>query len=58
LSQSIKSGVVISHQLAQDVIYQIAIPKIVSICYLMREVLMEEASRLSKLVDCFQDEYP
>jgi len=58
LSQSIKSGVVIAHQHAQDVIYQIANPKIVSICDLMREVLVEEASRRSKLVEGFQDEHP
>ena|SRR4030042_4507179 len=51
-------GVVITHRHAQDVIYQIANPKIVNICDLMREVLMEEASRRSKLVEGFQDEHP
>ncbi|MFH1908739.1 MAG: metalloregulator ArsR/SmtB family transcription factor [Chloroflexota bacterium] len=51
-------GVVIAHRHAQDVIYQIANPKIVSICDLMREVLVEEASRRSKLVEGFQDEHP
>jgi ArsR family transcriptional regulator len=51
-------GVVIAHRQGQDVIYQIANPKIVGICDLMREVLMEEASRRSKLVEGFQDEYP
>ena len=51
-------GVVIAHRHAQDVVYQIANPKIVSICDLMRDVLVEEASRRSKLVEFFQDEHP
>lgn len=51
-------GVVITHRHAQDVIYQIANPKIVNICDLMREVLMEEASRRSKIMEDFQDEHP
>jgi DNA-binding transcriptional ArsR family regulator len=46
-------GVVTTHHHAQDVIYQIANPKIVNICDLMREVLMEEASHCSKLVEGF-----
>jgi hypothetical protein len=49
-------GVVIAHRHAQDVVYQIANLKIVSICDLMRDVLVEEASRRSKLVDGFQDD--
>jgi len=51
-------GVVIAHRHAQDVLYQIANPKIVGICDLMREVLMEEASHRSELYKGFQDEYP
>jgi len=51
-------GVVIAQRHARDVVYQIANPKIVSICDLMREVLVEEASRRSKLVEGFQDEHP
>jgi ArsR family transcriptional regulator len=51
-------GIVIAHRHAQDVIYQIANPKIVGICDLMREVLMEEASRRSDLMEGFQDEHP
>ena len=43
-------GIVTSKHHAQEVIYQIANPKIVSICNLMREVLAEEASRRVKLV--------
>jgi ArsR family transcriptional regulator, virulence genes transcriptional regulator len=50
-------GIVIAHRHAQDVIYQIANPKIVDICDLMREVLAEEASRRSKLVEGFQDAF-
>jgi ArsR family transcriptional regulator len=49
-------GVVISQRHGQDIVYQIANPKIVSICDLMREVLVEEASRRSRLVEGFQDE--
>jgi ArsR family transcriptional regulator len=51
-------GVVIAQRRAQEVFYQIANPKIVSICDLMREVLMEEASHRSKLVEGPQDEHP
>jgi DNA-binding transcriptional ArsR family regulator len=46
-------GIVIAHRHGQDVIYQMANLKIVSICDLMREVLIEEASRRSKLVEHF-----
>jgi DNA-binding transcriptional ArsR family regulator len=58
LSMLRNGGVVIAHRHAQDVVYQIANPKIVSICDLMRDVLVEEASRRSKLVEFFQDEHP
>jgi ArsR family transcriptional regulator len=51
-------GIVTAHRHAQDVVYQIANPKIVNICDLMREVLVEEASHRSKLVEGFQDEHP
>jgi ArsR family transcriptional regulator len=43
-------GVVIARRHGQDIIYQIANLKIMSICDLMREVMMEVASCLSKLV--------
>lgn len=46
-------GIVTAHRHAQDVVYQIANLKIVEICDLMREVLVEEASRRSKLVEGF-----
>lgn len=48
-------GVVIAHRQAPGIIYQIANPKIVNICDLMREVLIEEASRRSTLVDGYLD---
>lgn len=48
-------GIVTAHRHAQDVIYQIANQKIVDICDLMREVLVEEASHRTKLVEGFQD---
>ncbi len=51
-------GIVIAQRHAQDVIYQIANLKIVSICDLMREVLIEEASRRSKLVEGIPDGNP
>ncbi len=51
-------GIVISERYAQEVIYQIANPKIVDICDLMREVLAEEASDRSRLVKGFQEVHP
>ena len=53
-----RGGVVVSQRHAQDIVYQIASPKIVGICDLMREVLVEEAARHSLLVEEFQDENP
>ena len=50
-------GIVTAHRHGQDVSYQIANPKIVEICDLMREFLAAEASRRSKLVEGFQDEH-
>jgi predicted transcriptional regulator len=43
-------GIVTAKHHAQEVIYQIANPKIVNICDLMREVLVEEASHRVQLV--------
>lgn len=51
-------GVVIAHRHAQDIVYQIANPKITNICDLMREVLAEEAARHSKLMESSQPELP
>jgi DNA-binding transcriptional ArsR family regulator len=51
-------NIVIANRHAQDVFYQIANPKIMRICDLMREVLVEEAYRRSQLMEVFQDEHP
>jgi ArsR family transcriptional regulator len=53
-----QGGVVTSQRCGQDIVCQIANPKIVSICDLMREVLAEEAFRSSNLVKGFQDKPP
>jgi DNA-binding transcriptional ArsR family regulator len=50
-------GVVTAQRRGQDVLYQIANPKIVHICDLMREVLVEEAARRSRLVGVSPDEH-
>ncbi len=51
-----EGGIVTAQRQGHDVIYQIANPKIVSICNLLQEVLMEEASRRSKLMDAIENE--
>lgn len=43
-------GIVTARHHAQEVIYQIANPKIVNICDLMMEMLVEEASHRANLV--------
>ncbi len=53
-----KGGIVIAQRRAQEVIYQIANPKIVGICDLMRAVLAEEAFHRSKLIEGFQGGHP
>ena len=50
-------GVVIAQRRAQNVVYQIANLKIVHICDLMREVLVEQAAHRSQLVEASQDEH-
>ena len=50
-------GILTSQRSGQDIIYQIANPKIVNICDLMREVLAEEASRRSELMRGFSNEH-
>jgi DNA-binding transcriptional ArsR family regulator len=51
-----QGGVVSGKRKGQAVIYQIANPKIVRICDLMREVLSEEASYRSRLAEALHDE--
>jgi ArsR family transcriptional regulator len=43
-------GVLITERHGQEILYQIANPKIVTICDLMREVLVEEAARQTSLI--------
>ena len=50
-------GVVTTQRRARDMLYEIANPKIVHICDLMREVLVEEAARRSQLVEALPDEH-
>lgn len=40
----------------QDMVYQLANPKLANICDLMHQVLAEEATRRSELVQGFQNE--
>ena len=50
-------GVVIAQRRAQNVVYQIANPKIVHICDLMREVLVEQTAHRSQLAEASPDEH-
>lgn len=47
---------VVGQRYGQDVVYQIANPKIINICDLMRDVLKEDASRRTKLLEGLQNE--
>jgi len=49
--------VVIAQRRAQNVVYQIANPKIVHICDLMREVLVEQTAHRSQLAEASPDEH-
>jgi DNA-binding transcriptional ArsR family regulator len=51
-----RGGVVTSHRAGQEVLYQIANPKIVHICDLMREVLIEGITRQTDLMRDWFDE--
>lgn len=46
-------GVLLAERHGQDVIYRIANPKIIHICDLMREVLMEDAQSRAHLLQGF-----
>lgn len=50
-------GVVFAQRHAQEVLYRIANPKLIDICDLMREVLVEDSARRSRLVETSQDEH-
>jgi DNA-binding transcriptional ArsR family regulator len=52
------SNLVKAERHGQEIIYQITNPKIITICSLMREVLAEQASHQSQLVQGLSNEYP
>jgi DNA-binding transcriptional ArsR family regulator len=51
------NNLAIGERHGQEIIYHIANPKIITICSLMREVLVEQASHQSELVQGLSDEY-
>jgi DNA-binding transcriptional ArsR family regulator len=57
LSMLRRGGILKTERHGHEIFYQIANPKIVAICDLMREVLAEEASRQSSLIQGDPDEY-
>jgi DNA-binding transcriptional ArsR family regulator len=50
-----RPGVVIAQRHAQEVLYQLANPKIVAVCNLMREVLSERIAHSSEIAQAFPD---
>ena len=44
------AGIVITHRDGSNVLYQVANPKLVDVCDLMREVLLEQIDERSKLL--------
>jgi ArsR family transcriptional regulator, virulence genes transcriptional regulator len=51
LSTLRNAGIIIVHREGTNAIYQIANPKIMSVCDMMREVLTEQIGERSKLMD-------
>jgi DNA-binding transcriptional ArsR family regulator len=45
------AGIVVAHRDGANAIYQVANPKIMSVCDMMREVLSEQIGKHSKLLD-------
>jgi DNA-binding transcriptional ArsR family regulator len=45
------AGVVVSHRDGNSILYSIANPKIMQVCDLMREVLLEQIGQNSKLIE-------
>jgi DNA-binding transcriptional ArsR family regulator len=52
-----KGGILTAQLHGQDIIYQIANPKIVNLCDLIREVVAEETFHRSQHVQGFSNEY-
>jgi DNA-binding transcriptional ArsR family regulator len=44
-------GVVVSERVGNEIVYRIANPKIIHVCDLMREVLSDQASERSELIE-------
>lgn len=51
LSTLRNAGVLVTRRAGTDVIYSIANPKMLSVCDLMREVLMEQIEGRSRIID-------
>jgi DNA-binding transcriptional ArsR family regulator len=49
-------GVITSQRQGQEIFYQVANPKIVSVCDLMRQVLAEQAHHRSEMMKALEDE--
>ena len=49
-------GIVVSQRQGTETVYRIAIPKILHVCDLMREVLAEQAAERSKLMQAMRSE--
>ena len=49
-------GIVISQRQGSETVYRIAIPKLLRVCDLMREVLTEQAAERSKLMQAMRSE--
>jgi len=45
------AGIVMTHRKGNNVLYHVANPKLISVCDLMREVLVEQISERSKLME-------
>jgi len=49
------SGILLAHHHGRDILYQIVDPGISDLCDLMRQVLIEQAARQSKVLKTFDD---
>jgi ArsR family transcriptional regulator len=49
------AGVVVTRRQGSNVLYQVANPKLMSVCNLMREVLLEQLGERSRLMEAPQE---
>ena len=49
-------GIVVSERQGSETVYRIAIPKLLRVCDLMREVLAEQAAERSRLMQAMRNE--